>query len=273
MGIAIIDADTIVYASAGAAQKKDAETGELILEPVENAFSNAKNKMLQILKNTACNDYRAFLTASADKGSFRAIAYPDYKANRLGKERPVYYKEVREYLIRQWDAEVVETIEADDAVCMFQYECYQGSFGLDQSDNILETIIDASWPSILCGVDKDLDQIPGWHYNYNKEVLYYVKPLEALKAFYLQLLCGDTADNIPRVKKGWRQKNYEEALMSCSCESEMYELALKTTKELKEKDNPEEYLLWVGNLLHLRRYPDDCYKLPIIEAKDNADSK
>ena len=49
-------------------------------------------------------------------------------------------------------------------------------------------------------IDKDLDLIPGSHYNYNKDKHYEVSLDEALYNFYHQLLTGDRSDNIPGVK-------------------------------------------------------------------------
>lgn len=261
--LAIIDADTIVYKAAGACQGKDA-LGELHVEPVVNAYSNAKNLMLKILSDTGCNEYRAFLTASGDTNAYRFKLFPEYKANRLTRERPVHYYEVRDYLIKHWDAEVVSDIEADDAVCMVQYEMYKSKFPeYNSMEQTFDGLLNGDWPAILCGIDKDLDQIPGWHYNYNKQQFYYITPREGLLNFYLQLLTGDSADNIPRIKKGWRQASYETALKGCYSEGEMYALAYTITKEFK--DNPHEYLQLIGNLIHLRRYHNDSYTLPGVE--------
>jgi len=45
--------------------------------------------------------------------------------------------------------------------------------------------------------DKDLLQLPGWHYNFVTKQLKLVSPLEGLRAFYKQLILGDRTDNIP----------------------------------------------------------------------------
>lgn len=61
------------------------------------------------------------------------------------------------------------------------------------------------YPSIIAGIDKDLDQIPGWHYNWElvrsgkvirEAKKYYVSDLEGLKKFYYQLIVGDPTDGI-----------------------------------------------------------------------------
>jgi hypothetical protein len=276
--LAIIDSDSIVYASAGAAQHRN-EDGILEYEPVAYALSNAKQLMFKILERTGCNDYRAFLTESNDTTAYRAKLFPDYKANRKNTPRPRYYKEVREYLINQWDAEVVGTIEADDAVCMIQQELYKGYFseqiglGYEEGFNFVIPKV----PAVLCGIDKDLNQMPGLHYNYQKDEFYYVTPLEGLRSLYLQMLTGDKADNIPRIKKGWKQKQAAEMVSLAEDEftlyaivfDEIYKVKYNKKSETNITDEQEKEInkeiQWRGDLLYLKRFPEDSYKLPVEE--------
>ena len=97
--LAIIDADTLVYKAGFASQRINKETKELEVDPVEYALNNVKKSMFQILERTNCSDYKAYLTASKDKTCFRTQLYPEYKANRKDKEKPVYYDAIRKYLV------------------------------------------------------------------------------------------------------------------------------------------------------------------------------
>lgn len=45
--------------------------------------------------------------------------------------------------------------------------------------------------------DKDLLQLPGWHYNFVNKTMTLVSPLDGLRTFYKQLILGDKTDNIP----------------------------------------------------------------------------
>ena len=47
---------------------------------------------------------------------------------------------------------------------------------------------------VLASIDKDLKQIPGIHYNWQKELVTDVNLLEADYWFYFQVLTGDSAD-------------------------------------------------------------------------------
>lgn len=256
--LAIIDMDTLVYRAAGAAQKRDPITKELILEPVNNALANAKTMMLGILETTGCSDYEAFLTESSSTDCFRTALYPEYKANRKGKERPHYYADVRKYYLDQWGATVVSGIEADDAVSILQWDTYKSSF--EEESGI--TIQFEECPAVLVGIDKDLLQIPGLHFNYLKNTFDYITPIQGLRSFYYQVLAGDRADNIPRIRKGWREHDFKGRLERCHSEDEMKELVLTIACEEKgfTEENIKEYLQWIGKLLYLHRIPNDSYR-------------
>jgi hypothetical protein len=52
---------------------------------------------------------------------------------------------------------------------------------------------------VVCHIDKDLNMIPGWHWNFKKKELYYTSPQDSFVFMSLQLLTGDAADNIPGI--------------------------------------------------------------------------
>lgn len=278
INMAIIDADTIVYAAAGACQYKDKETEEVIVrDPVEFAYGNAKRKMLQILETTKVKDYCCYLTASNDLTAFRNKIYSDYKANRKDAVRPVYYYKVREYLIKHWNAEVVSGIEADDKVCEMMYQFHEYGFQENQAKAIgMEPGLGwecCNLPAVLCGIDKDLNQIPGLHYNYNKDEFYYITPIEGLRALYIQMLTGDDADNIPRIRFRWGTKKEDKlvkkALQEAKSEVELYKIVFNEIDRLNMIDNHkqiveiEDQIQLLGDLLYLRKSKDDHYRSPL----------
>ena|SRR6185437_3652912 len=258
--LAIIDSDSICVASAAQACKNKDENGIGIWdeEEVIHAYSNVKNKMMSILEKTGCTDYEAFLSQSKDASSFRLKIYPEYKAHRVKTPRPIYEQKAREYLINHWQADVVQEIEADDAVSIIQYELYKGEF---EDNPAATTALEWVYPAVLCGIDKDLDQVPGLHYNYNKDIFYYITPMQGLRNLYLQMLTGDVADNIPRVKKGWRQAKAEEKINKACTEKELYDIIYEEHRAL-EIDKIEERIQWLGSLLMLRKHPTDEYRIP-----------
>ena len=203
---ALIDGDIIVYACAFVAEKKihsvyyetpegevvEAEFsnkkeanaflkdngGELItttrIQPAAFGMQAAKTLLNKIMEATGASDYRLFLTG---KDNFRDALVTYYKKNRV-QPKPVHYQAIKDYLIGYCDAEVVDGEEADDALGKNQTE-----------DTIISTI------------DKDLDMVPGWHYNWTKDIKYHVSAQAGLEFFYTQMLTGDSTDNIPGLFK------------------------------------------------------------------------
>jgi hypothetical protein len=120
-----------------------------------------------------------------------------YKGNRTS-EKPKYYLEIRDYLIKNYGAIMAEGQEADDLMGIAQWAKPDSS-------------------TVICSIDKDLDMIPGLHYNDKKDKLYEVSLEEANRFFVVQLLTGDATDNIPGVP-GIGPKNAERLLWGRSAE-------------------------------------------------------
>ena len=87
------------------------------------------------------------------------------------------------YSIEYGAEPALEGLETDDMVQIYAHEFWH--------QNI---------PYTIAHIDKDLDTIPGNHYNYNKEEHYEVDLDTARRNFFYQLLVGDTADNIPGIR-------------------------------------------------------------------------
>jgi 5'-3' exonuclease len=152
------------------------------VEPVENALEATRKAF-----ETVCRKFwpgetwqgQVYLTG---KGNFRdQIEYGrGYKDNRDPSHRPKHYKAIKEYMIKNWGAKLVNGMEADDAI------------GLDAYSRPIDGYV-------VISNDKDLDQISGFHYDWTKDFFYYVNDEDSLKVFYRQVLCGDSTDNIPGI--------------------------------------------------------------------------
>lgn len=149
-------------------------------------------------------DYAPVMYAGG-KAQFRYDIYPEYKANRINIPKPMYFDRLMQELISS-GAIVPEGIEADDAVSIAAQKCFQ-----------------TGEKYIVAHIDKDLDQIPGNHYNYVTGKSYYVDPYIADFNFYTQLLTGDTSDNIPGLP-GCGPVMAGKMLSECEDEREMYTL-------------------------------------------------
>lgn len=140
-------------------------------EPLEFVLANAKRVINKICQATECEDYVIYLSGS---NNFRKDEYPEYKANRDPDHKPKYFADIQDYLIEHHNAKVTDIIEADDAMAM------------DADPD----------KDVICTLDKDLDTVCGWRYNWRKDEMYYVEFDEADRFFWMQMLMGDPADNI-----------------------------------------------------------------------------
>lgn len=181
----LVDCDPIVYACGFAADaqaiKEFGKDKILERDYLPWALTNTKTVMEDILKATFPEHswYKAYLTG---KGNFREeiATIKKYKGNRDPKHKPKYYSEIRTYLMDVFHAELVEGMEADDKLAITQWAHKDKS-------------------TVIVSIDKDLDMIPGYHYNNRKGTFYYVTIDEANLAFFRQMLVGDATDNIPGV--------------------------------------------------------------------------
>jgi 5'-3' exonuclease len=216
------------------------ETTEYVVEPLDNALVVASILIKEVLQEYGASKYFAFLSGT---NNFREILYPLYKANRK-QERPVHYEAVREYYINRWNAEVVDGIEADDAVAM------------TWSDNPHYVIVSE---------DKDFTQLPARIYIPSKQKEIRLDPFQANVNFYTQLLTGDASDNIPGVY-GIGAKKAEKILHGLTYARDMYLKALCVYHDhLSEGMEDEEVLDTMhlrATLLHLLRSMDDKWQPP-----------
>lgn len=206
--------------------------------------------MQSILDATEATDFRTFIKGT---GNFRdSVAKTRvYKGNRDTSHRPAYERDIRQYLKDYWKAEEVDGMEADDAVAIAQCgELFTHSE---------EIVHDPD--TIICSPDKDLLQVPGWHYNYNTGEKFWITEDEANLFFYKQLLTGDASDNIVGVPRLGARKA-ERTLEGCTTTGEMYE-RVKAAYQEAYKEKAEETLLEMAQLLYIKRTPEDMWKPPM----------
>lgn len=250
----LIDGDIIVYRAGFAAEKKLPEG--LHVEPVVNAYSNVKRMVRDILFQCNSTDYIIYLTASNDQTNFRKVAFPAYKENRAKTKRPEHYEAIRRYLSDYYNCVTVSGIEADDALSIAQYGDIDNNRGFIFGD------------TLIASIDKDLDIVPGYHYNFVKNKHYTMSVIEGLRLFYKQILTGDRVDNIPPIKKGWRKKEAFKKLDNALTEWEMYSIIYEEIKNNLEvlpiplMDHIEDTVLFRGRLLWPLRHLNDKWEIP-----------
>ena len=209
-----IDGDILLYSIGWGSE--DIQQSWIVDQRIETFLNNLFEKL-------GTTSYVVYLTG---KGNFReqlAVSHV-YKGTRK-KEKPKWYKYIKDYLIHVHDAQVIEGMEADDAM----------SIHITQDHD-----------AICCSIDKDLLMVEGWHYSWkthNRDEL----PLRRVESFgklerqekklygegvmwlYAQSLLGDSTDNIVGLKGYGNVKVYN-TLKDCKTEIELY----TTTKEAYE---------------------------------------
>lgn len=168
--------------------------------PLPIVYKIVDNLIEDILKTLNLSTYTIYIAPPGGVQTYRhrAAKKAPYKGNRKAEDRPVQIREVQEYLIEKYNAIRAVDEETDDLL------------GLDQCAS--------GGTSIIASIDKDLLQIPGWHYNIDsKKVQFASDPGElqivvsasgikkvvgtGFKWFLYQCLAGDSVDNIIKPEK------------------------------------------------------------------------
>ncbi len=160
-------------------------------EPKEHVLQIIKGNVLDTIKAVSRSESVlaedmdiTLLLSGGNNYRYDIATVKPYKGNRKESHKPHWYQALRNYLTDHWDAKVIEGREADDECSILARQC----------------IADGT-PYCIATIDKDLDQIPGPHYDYLKLVSYTVSDEDADFFFWEQVLSGDSSDNIPGATK------------------------------------------------------------------------
>jgi DNA polymerase I len=247
---ALIDGDIVAYRVACTCEDDDSE---------DYVFSKVDDLIDKITFYTDSDEYKVYLTGS---NNFRKAIYPEYKAHRP-TEKPFWLQAIRDYLVKEFNAEICDGQEADDAMGIAQYhqvilnDLYNNVSSGFEEDNGHAYASDGVYfdkvpDTIICTIDKDLLMIPGQHYNFVKDEFKTVTFQEGLKHFYMQCLQGDRSDNIKGIP-GIGPKKAEQILRGCETEQEMFQAVRNAY------GNDEEFLM-NGRVLWIRRDDNEDWK-------------
>ena len=169
--IAIVDADSCIYQTAWQQPTLD------------KAYDNYLNILGKHWIDPVWSDEQFVYCGGKD--NFRYKLCPDYKANRKDPpEDAKFFRPLMERLIDEGLCIPSHGMEADDMVRIKATECA----GLNKE-------------FVVVHIDKDLDCIPGKHYNPKKETFYDIDVDTADLLYWTQMLKGDPTDNLPGLPK------------------------------------------------------------------------
>jgi 5'-3' exonuclease len=169
-----IDADSIIFILAW--HNKD-HGDERDMELQLDQF------MVDLITETQATHYVGAFTPPR---TFRDEIYPQYKANRRKGDGPPQHIKFWKPIIKKLCTEKYGFFQPDNL----------------EADDILSILrkVEGFDEVIFCSPDKDIRQIPGKHYDYSKKKWEQISADEAARRFWMQMLTGDSTDNIPGCK-------------------------------------------------------------------------
>ena len=188
------------------------------------------------------------------KDNFRMSVIDTYKGNRDESKMNEEMLQLKEWVsdLTDWAGEHVgmacHGAEADDYVGILNKQF------TEQGHTV-----------IMSHIDKDLNQLVGFHHNFNKNLLYTIDPTTGYHWLYKQTLMGDAADNIMGLDR-IGIKTAEKMLATTGPEGWWDTVCKAYQKE--HKDEWEEKLRICANLVFMRTEEAQLRNLSFNEIKD-----
>lgn len=178
----LIDGDIIAY-KAACVNQQDIDLGDGIISSKTNlngALEDAERIIDGIANKLNADSIIVGLTGplmEISNRNFRKELLPTYKGNRSGP-KPILLASVKEHIRSAYDTKIKDGLEADDTLGILLTH---------------PTLIPGK--RVLVSTDKDLLQIPGRHYNPDKEAKRMVTEAQGDYFHLLQTITGDPTDN------------------------------------------------------------------------------
>lgn len=233
MGKVLIDGDIIAYRAAFSTQQDGSSDTEMKVDDLIQ-FILEKTVLFPELGL----DYEVYLTG---KGNFRydiAKSHP-YKGNRKHVEKPRHLQHARDYMESKYKATISQGEEADDLIAMEAAKL--------------------NYKACVASIDKDMLQIPCWHFNIVRGDYLEVTPFGGIKFFYTQILTGDRADNIVGLFRVGPVKA-KRILEDAETEEDLWDCVVKAY------DGNEDRVVENARLLWLRREEAEIWQPPKVRS-------
>jgi DNA polymerase-1 len=221
--VALIDADSLMYFSSYGSEEDQNFS--------ETKLSEKIYDILNIVEQSYnVKQWHVFVKG---KNNFRYKIYPDYKGKR--PEKHPIIDVLNQYLVNEFSAIESHNAESDDYV--FSYSQLP-----ENKDK-----------AIICSVDKDLRQIPGIHYDYQKNKFIIIDEETARYNLAIQMIMGDAADCIPGLR-GYGPKKAENLIKKGMRDYQMIRTILNEyRKNCKSPEEAKELVRLHYKLLKLQK--------------------
>jgi len=227
--LAIIDADSCIYQ---AAWQQDT---------IESALENYKGILQKNWIDPVWADKQVIYCGGKD--NFRYNLCPNYKANRKDPPKDAsLFRPLMARIVEDGLAIPADGMEADDLVRIKATECAS----LNQEFTVVH-------------IDKDLDCIPGRHYNPRKEEFYDIDVDTADLLYWTQMLKGDPTDNLPGLPKIGPKK--AEKMLAGVPMGKRKRRVLAAYRAKFGIVDWKEKLLETANGIHILRSQDDYFSI------------
>jgi len=227
--IAIVDADSCIYQTAWQQPSLD------------KAFENYLTIMSKHWIDPVWSDEQFIYCGGKD--NFRYNLCPNYKANRKAPpEDANLFRPLMQKIIDEGLAIPSDGMEADDMVRIKSTEL--------ASLNKEFTVVH---------IDKDLDCIPGKHYNPRKQEFYEIDVDTADLLYWTQMLKGGPTDNLPGLPKVGPKK--AEAMLKGVPIGRRKSRVLAAYRAKYGRVDWKEKLLETANGIHILRSEGDYFKV------------
>lgn len=219
-----------------------------VTEPLANVLHSAKSMVETALRSSGATSYEAYVGVKA--GTCFRVGLSnmlEYKGNRKDLLSPLLKEDVRQYLLKKFDATEVDTLEVDDSVVI---RCKE--------------LLDKGEDAFVLAIDKDAMGCPIKVYNPNRpeEGVVDCRGFGELRLDnnkvrgkgrlfkYWQVSVGDTTDNykanaLSKVK--WGDKSAYKSLVECKSDKESWEVLVETYKTLYP--TPVTFTSWKGETI------------------------
>lgn len=275
---------------------RSGQVGSLAETPeCKDACDRINSLLNSWVRLAGCDAAQVYMTDSPKNFRLRLAFSKEYKGGRKADKPPFFY-EMRDHLMKVHNAVVSEGDEADDLMSIKQWASHNaflkeagGEFGIGSPEHR------AFANTVIVSGDKDLNVVPGWHLNpqvKGKAEPYWVEPMgwltlerkadgtikklsgAGLKFFYAQMIIGDKVDNYDGIPFRGAKFAYD-LLDKCKDEKSLYmavlgaykakfgygQVKLKNFRGTTKVGTAFDLMIEAGRLAHMAQFPGDIWRM------------